>query len=187
MQDHPGIGKRFFIPLAALVGLWAVSCAIYEGAAWLLSPGGLRTSLVTLFAPLLFLSVWGAGFIGPILGYLLGATFRERALLAFTNPLIWIARVEARVACQFSAVELVYFLFLPWIFGLVCVTCFELGLSELVCRLVHRRKAPGSVRIGHPVVWLLIIGGLAGTYLGLIRGQEWVYAVVHHYATHALP
>ena len=186
MKDK-GIVKRFFIPLAALIGLWAVSCAVYEGAAGSLPPGGLRTALVALFAPLLFLSVWGAGFIGPIFGYLRGATFPERALLAFANPLIWITRVEARVACQFSAVELVYFLFLPWIFGLVCVTCFELGLSELACRFVHRRRAPGSARISHPVVWLLIVGGLAGTYLGLIRGQEWVYGVVHHYAVHALP
>ncbi|MEW5722516.1 MAG: hypothetical protein AB1896_05385, partial [Thermodesulfobacteriota bacterium] len=121
------------------------------------------------------------------LAYFRGAGFIERMIIAFANPVLWVARVETRVACQYNPVELIYFFFLPWTFGCICVACFEFGLAEVFCRFVHKIRYPGPVRVFHPLVLLFLAGGLAGTYIGLVRGQEWVYLVVHHYAAHALP
>ena len=184
-MKRPGIFKRFIVPLAFVVGVWAISRYAYE-AAGALPPDVVRTTLINVFGPLLFISVWFFAFVGPPWAYIRGATFLERFIIAFANPVIWFARVESRVACQFSTVEMIYFFFLPWTFGLMCVTFFELGVSEVVCRTIHKIKAPREVRIFHPLVLIFLIGGLAGTYIGLIKGQEWVYTVVHHYAEHFL-
>ena len=58
---------------------------------------------------------------------------------------------------------------------------------EIISRFIHRRiekdDPPRVLPVGIIITLLL---GLAGTYVGMIRGQEWVYLVVHHYATHFL-
>ena len=184
-MDKPPLAKRFFLPLIVAVGTLTLSGAIYHGAAGM-TPGTARNALIGTFGPLRFGSIWFFAFIGPPLAYRLGAGFIERLIIAFANPIIWIVQVELKLACQFTGVELVYFLFLPWLFGLVCVTLLEFSISELACRAVHRRFSGQSIRVFHPVVVLFLAAGLSGLYVGLIRGQDWVYTVVHHYAAHAL-
>lgn len=184
-MGKPTLVRRFILPLVLAVGLLFLSGAVYHGAG-AMAPGTLRNVLIGVFGPLCFFAIWFFAFIGPALAYRLGAGFAERMVVAFANPVIWIIQVESRLACQFTSVELVYFLFLPWLFGLICVTLLEFSLSELVCRAVHRRVSGMPVQIFHPAVVLFLVAGLAGLYVGLIRGQEWVYMVVHHYAAHAL-
>ena len=184
MKPFP-MGKRFLFPLALAVTIGRVSAFLYH-AAGNLPPGTLKSVLIDTFGPLDFFSLWFLALVVPPLAYYLGATFGERLVIAFANPVIWIIGIESEIACQFNAVEMVYFLFLPWIFGIMCVTCVEFSLAELVCRAIHRRKTRDPVRVWHPMVLILLAGGAAGTYLGLIKGQEWVYMVVHHYAGHFL-
>jgi len=184
MKPSP-MTKRFLFPLILVVTVGRVSAFLYH-AAGNLPPGALKSILINTVGPLDFFSLWFFAFVGPPLAYYLGAAFGERLIIAFANPIIWIVGLESEIACQFNAVEMVYFLFLPWIFGIMCVTCVEFSLAELVCRAIHRRKTRDPVRVWHPVVLILLAGGTLGTYLGLIKGQEWVYMVVHHYAGHFL-
>ncbi|MBI9083669.1 MAG: hypothetical protein JEZ11_08720 [Desulfobacterales bacterium] len=184
-MNKPPLARRFLLPLILAVGTLALSGAIYHGAAGM-TPGPLRSALIGMFGPLLFGSIWFFAFIGPPLAYRLGAGFVERLVIAFANPIIWIVQVELRLACQFTGVELIYFLFLPWLFGLICVTLLEFSLSELVCRVVHRRLTGMPIKVFHPAVVLCLTAGITGLYFGLIRGQEWVYMVVHHYSVHAM-
>ena len=177
--------RRFLFPLCLVAGIWAVSALVYDSAAELDS-GTLRNMLIGVSGPLLFLSIWFFAFVGPPVAYFQGAGFVERLVIALANPLLWVIRVEAQLVCQFSMIELVYFFFLPWTFGVVCVTLFEFSISEIVCRFIHRRGSATDVRVFHPAVMILLVAGLTGTYIGLIRGQEWVYMVVHHYAAHFL-
>lgn len=175
------MGKRFLFPLILAIAVRQLSVFVYHSAS-ALPAGFFRTTLVETFGPLGFLSLWFFAFVGPPLAYYLGASFSERIVIAFANPVIWVVGIESEIACQFNTVEMIYFLFLPWIFGIMCVTCVELSLSELVCRWIHRWKTDDPVRIWHPPVLVLLAGGTVGTYMGLIKGQEWVYMVVHHYA-----
>ncbi|MBU2547826.1 MAG: hypothetical protein KKB20_05410 [Proteobacteria bacterium] len=179
-----GFFKRFLVPLVLVVGVMALSSLAYHGSSGL-RPGPVRDVLIGVFGPLLFLSIWFFGFVGPPLAYFQGAGFFERLIVAFVNPAIWVVRMEAKVACQFTPVEMVYFFFLPWTFGVMCVTLFEFSAAELVCRFFHKRRDE-SVRVLAPGVLSGLVLGLVGTYAGLIRGQEWVYMVVHHYAEHVL-
>ena len=90
--------------------------------------------------------------------------------------------IDREIACQFSDIERIYFFFLPWTFGIMCITCVAFSLAEIACRVVHKSKLQGPVTVFQPMVMLMLTGGLVGTYFGLIKGQEWVYMVVHHYA-----
>ncbi len=181
-MNKAGFSRRFVLPLALVIGIHLVSGWIYDGASTL-APGIFRNVLIDVFGPLLFISLWFFAFVGPPLAYYLGASFWERLVVAFANPIIWVASVEAKIACQFCAAEMIYFFFLPWTFGIVCVTCIEFSISDLACRFLHRRWITADIKILHPGVIAILVAGLVGTYAGLIKGQEWVYFVVHHYKT----
>jgi Zn-dependent protease with chaperone function len=177
--------RRFVIPLCIVVGIMAAASLIFHGAR-LLAPGTTRTVLLWVFGPLMFVSIWFFGFVGTPVAYFSGARFIERLIVAFANPVIWITRMMAKVSCQFSPIELVYFFLLPWTFGLVCMTLLEFSVSDLACRAIDRRRSR-AVRVLSPAVLVLLVLGLAGTYFGFVRGQEWVYMIVHSYALHFLP
>jgi len=179
-----GIVRRFIVPLVIGVGIMAVASLGFPGAR-LLSPGTVRTVLLWIFGPLMFISIWFFGFVGTPIAYFSGARLIERLIVAFANPVIWIVRMLGKVSCQFGPIELVYFFFLPWTFGLVCMTLVEFSVSDLVCRAIDRRRG-SAVRIFSPVVLVLLLLGLIGTYFGFVRGQEWVYMIVHSYALNFL-
>ncbi|MGV7928074.1 MAG: hypothetical protein AB2L13_04050 [Spirochaetota bacterium] len=67
---------------------------------------------------------------------------------------------------------------------MVAVTLFEFAVAELACRAIDRRR--GNRRTGAPSGRNLapFAAGVAGVYFGLIKGQEWAYVVVNHYADH---
>ena len=171
---------RFIFPLLLVIGINLISGFIYDSAANL-SPGLFRETLIAIFAPLLFISLWFFAFIGPPIAYFMGAGFLQRLVIAFANPLIWIVSVESKLSCQYCVTEMIYFFFLPWTFGIVCVTCVEFSIADIVCRLVDKKKKGSAVSILPVNVIALLFLGLVGTYIGLIRGQEWVYFIVHHY------
>ena len=173
--------QRFLIPFILVVGIREVSRQIYHAAS-ALDPGFFREAVIGTAGPLAFLSLWFFALIGPPLAYFRGANFIERLIIAFANPVIWILMIDREIACQFSGVERIYFFFLPWTFGIMCVTLVEFSLAEIVCRAVHKSKNRDEVTVFHPLVLLMLAGGLVGMYFGLIKGQEWVYLVVHHYA-----
>lgn len=182
MSDR-GFVHRFIIPLLAAVGTMTVSSLIYHGSSGM-EPGAARNIIKDVSGGVMFLSLWFFAFIGPAMAYFRGASFMERIVVAYANPVIWLVRMASTVSCQFSAVEMVYFFFLPWTFGAVCVTLFEFSVSDILCRALDRRRGTPGVRVMHPLVISLLLLGAAGVYFGLIRGQEWAYVVVNHYADH---
>ena len=180
-MKQKGIIQRFIIPLILAVGIREVSRLVYNGASTL-SPGLFRDVVINTAGPLTFFSLWFFALIGTPLAYFRGARFLERLIVAFANPVLWILMIDREIACQFTGIERIYFFFLPWTFGIMCVTCLAFSLAEIVCRALHKYKLKGNVTVPQPVVLLMLAGGLVGTYVSLIKGQEWVYVVVHHYA-----
>jgi hypothetical protein len=181
-MDNRTVFSRFLIPLLVALGTLTASSLVYHGSTPL-SPGTLRTVVKDVSGAVMFVSIWFFAFIGPPLAYFRGASFIERIVVAFANPLVWLVRMALSVSYQFTAIEMVYFFFLPWTFGVVAVTLFEFSVAELACRAIDRRRGT-DVRVLHPAVISLFAAGVAGVYFGLIKGQEWTYVVVNHYADH---
>jgi len=184
-MNRLSIIRRFVWPLVIIVGIRIVSSMVYHASSGF-SPGLLREFLINTSGPVTFVSLWFFALVGPPIVYFRGGSFSERLIIAFANPVMWVACVLSQVACQYRGVELVYFFLLPWTFGIMCVTGLLFSLAELACRTLHKRKWPQDVRILHPGVLILLLVSLTGTYFGLIKGQEWVYMVVHHYASYVL-
>jgi hypothetical protein len=177
--------RRFMYPLIFVVAIRVISSFMYNASSGL--PVGLvRDLLIHTFGPITFFSLWFFAFVGPPIAYFRGASFMERFIIAFANPVMWVVCVESQLACQFNWVEMIYFFFLPWTFGIMCVTLLEFSISEFICRWLHKRKSKEAVPVFHPSVIIMLVSGLIGTYVGLIKGQEWVYMVVHHYSSHFL-
>ena len=172
--------SRFLIPLVFVVGVNLIAGFLYDYSSTI-KPGLIRDIGINIFGPLTFFSLWFFGFVGPVIGYFRGAKVFERLMLAYANPVIWAISVELKVACQFSAIQLVYFFFLPWIFGIMCVSCMEFSISEIVCRLIDKMKRGADVKVFHPGIVAALVFGVTGVFVSLIKGQEWVYMVVHHY------
>lgn len=183
MLKELSFSKRFIYPLLWVIGFKLIVGFCYDASSTL-APGTLKDILINIFGPLTFLSLWFFAFIGPPIAYFRGARFMERLIIAFANPLIWVFSVESQVACQFCLPELIYFFFLPWTFGIISITFIEFSLSEFICRYFHRKRNEERVILLHPAVLSFLAIGLTGTYLGLIKGQEWVYFIVNHYKTH---
>jgi hypothetical protein len=183
MQQKRGFLYRFAIPLATLLLSRLVASTGYN-IFGTMAPGTAKTVLVGTFGPLAFLSLWFSPFVGQPLAYFRGARLPERLVIAYVVPCIWLAQVLAEIACQFTFVERIYFLFLPWTFGIICVTALEFALAEMVCRVVDRVRGRSDTVIFQPVILFLLVAGMTGTWIGLVRGQEWVYRVVHHYMAH---
>ncbi|HSV95376.1 MAG TPA: hypothetical protein VLM75_00425 [Spirochaetota bacterium] len=181
-MENRGIFGRFIIPLLVALGTLAVSSVIYHGSTSM-TPGVLRTVIKDVSGAVMFVSIWFFAFVGPPIAYFRGASFIERIAVAFANPLVWLFRMALTVSCQFNAIEMVYFFFLPWTFGVVAVTLFAFSIAETLCRCIDRRRG-ALIKALHPGVLALFLAGAAGVYFGLIRGQEWAYAVVNHYADH---
>jgi hypothetical protein len=177
--------RRFAFPLLLVVGIMALSSIVFHGSTPM-KPGPLRAVIKDASGAVMFLSIWFFAFLGPPIAYFRGASFAERLIIAFANPAIWLVRMGLSVSCQFTGAEMVYFYLLPWTFGNICVTLFEFSAAELACRYVDKKRHGAAVTVLHPGVVALLVTGIAGTYVGLIRGQEWVYLVVHHYSAHFL-
>jgi len=183
-MDRMSFLKRFLFPLLLVVGIKLIAGALYDASSTL-SSGMLRDISINVFGPLTFISLWFFGFVGPPIAFFRGASFMERLIIAFANPVIWIITVEAKIACQFTPVQMVYFFFLPWTFGIICLTCVEFSIADLVCRFIVKKKTM-DVRVLHPAVMTMLVLGLTGVFVSLIKGQVWVYFIVHHYQNHFL-
>ncbi len=153
-------------------------------AAGAMPQGWLRDGVKLVFGSLAFVSIWFFGWTGPALGRVTGARTGERLLLSFANPLLWVARMLFAVSGQLSLVELAYFCLLPWIFGLLALNVLQFCVAELVFALVGWKRGTAPFRWAHGVLVAGVVLSSAAVFLCLVHGQEWVYAVVHHYEAH---
>ncbi|MGV7928075.1 MAG: hypothetical protein AB2L13_04055 [Spirochaetota bacterium] len=102
-MDNRTVFSRFLIPLLVALGTLTASSLVYHGSTAHgprdashrregRSPARSCSSPSGFFA-----------FIGPPLAYFRGASFIERAVVAFANPLVWLVRMALSVSCQFTA------------------------------------------------------------------------------------
>jgi hypothetical protein len=180
MKTGSGI-LRFVILLAIVIAVMTVTSLTY-GYSSQMAAGPIRGIVSGISTVVLFMSIWLPGFVWVPVAFLLGLSPGERFVIGIANPVIWITRMCISVACQFTAVEILYFLLLPWTFGAMNNALLQFSLTEMACRFIVNRKKDVYVRALHPGLALLAAASTAGLYFGLVRGQEWVYMIVNHYA-----
>ncbi len=175
-------GRRWVIPAASLLGLSALLFAVTFSLEGIKNTETYRLAMNGVHL-LLFVSVaFGSLFIYPWM-FFKGASRAERVFGSLITPLVFVAKEVVRVREFFTWGEALYYALSPVMLLLLIGQAGLMGLAELVCRTVGKRRAVsarGVVSFG-PV--FAILAALAGLYIFLLWGMgvHWFYIYMQGY------
>jgi hypothetical protein len=152
--------RRVLIPIGIVTLLMVVSINVYN-----ISPAVGATHpllgkiLSTVSALFMFISIWMGALIAHPIAFRAGASMGERVFAGLATPLIWSAKMVYFASCVYTGWELVYWSFHPLIVGVISTALLNMGISEILCRVIYRRQGlmPGKIFQG-PVIIMLLIG-----------------------------
>lgn len=114
--------------------------------------------------------------IANTLAFFRGATFGERLLVCLITPMVWDAKVLSDFIGIFSGAEVLYACFHAVILGPIFVALLCMGISEIWCRIIDRRRTGDrSVKIMEFKSGLVLIVGFVMTFLLLYNGGHSFY------------
>ena len=125
----------------------------------------------------MFLSIWLGALFANTVAFIRGADQGERIFVSFAVPVIWIIKTYTHFIGIYSFTELIYLVSHPFIFGNIGVTLLCIGISEIICRSLYRRRNQ-DISLFQPVNTAFLIAGLIISILGLWNGG---HAYYYHY------
>jgi hypothetical protein len=173
--------RRFFFPMALVLGIWLLMKLFYENA-WKLNLGEAQTVVAwgfglgnELFRPLVPIIAY------PI-AYFRGASLTERALACLMPFFVWFGYQLFLAAGVFSIGETVYYGFSSAFLFALCNVISVMGVCEFFCRWRVQKRDPeqkiwsfgaGAAVLSGPVaVFVLMIWG---------GGTHWFYVYQEGY------
>jgi hypothetical protein len=174
MEQKPAF-QRIVIPAAAVLALMIVSINLYDASRWW-KPPFLQTFFIHLSALGMFAGIWLGAMIANTLAFFRGATFGERLLVCLATPIVWDAKVLSDFIGIFSGAEVFYVCFHAVLMGPIFVALLCMGISEIWCRILYRRRTGDrSVKIMDFKSGLVLIVGFVMTFLLLYNGGHSFY------------
>lgn len=163
--------NRVLIPGGIVMLLMILSINVYNISPVIgINHPGLGRMISNISALFMLISIWFGAFIAHPLAYRAGASMKERVLAGLATPLVWAAKMVYGAGCIYSGWELAYWCFHPLIVGVIGVALLCMGISEIVCRLAYRKKAPIPERIIQPAVVIMLLAGLIIVPVALWNG-----------------
>lgn len=127
-------------------------------------------------AVFMFLSIWLGALFANTLAFFRGATFGERILVCLLTPVVWCAKVLAGFWGIYSTGEFVFLFLHHFILGCPVVALLCMGLSEIWCRLIARRKSGDkSIRVFALSNSVLLATSFTAVFLMLWNGGHSYY------------
>jgi hypothetical protein len=99
-----------------------------------------REFIANFSAIMMFLSIWMGALFGNTIAYFRGASFGERLFVSLATPLVWSAKTLYDFLGLFSSGEFFFLIFHNLILGCPVVALLSMGLSELFCRAISKRR-----------------------------------------------
>lgn len=170
--------QRVLIPIGIVMLVMIVSINIYN-----ISPRvafthpGLGKLISNLSALFMFISIWLGVFIAHPPAFRAGASMKERLLVCLATPLVWSAKLVYKAGYIYTGWELLYWVIQPLIIGVIGVALLEMGVSEIICRLVYKRKGIISEKVFQPSVIAVFVIGLIIVPLGLWNGGTFLFYI----------
>lgn len=169
--------KRIVIPIAVVAVPMIGSLYAYEASA-MISNRTFKTIILYPAIVIMFISIWMGPIVGNTMAFFRGATLKERFLVSFFTPAIWIIKVYLSFIGIYSFAELVFLLFHPLIVGNLGVNLLIMGISELICRKRYNNRNPEKrYAVFSPSSISITAVGLLITFLGLYNGGHTYYFV----------
>jgi hypothetical protein len=167
--------KRIILPAGIVLGLMVISINLYNLSRWW-EPPLLHHVFANLSALGMFLSIWLGAMIANTVAFFQGATFRERFGVCLVTPIIWDIKVLSDFIGIYSWTEVLYVCFHAVIMGTIFVAFLCLGISEIWCRIIYRRRTGDlSVKVFELKSVLVFIIGFIMTFLLLFNGGHSFY------------
>lgn len=174
MEKKPVL-QRIVFPAAVVLALMIVSVNLYNASRWW-EPPILQAFFIHLSALGMFASIWLGATIANTLAFFRGATFGERLLVCLVTPMVWDAKVLFDFIGIFSGAEVLYACFHAVIMGPVFVALLCMGISEIWCRIIYRRRTGDRfVKIMDFKSGLVLIVGFVMAFLLLYNGGHSFY------------
>lgn len=174
MEKKPVL-KRIIFPAGIVLCLMVISINLYNLSRWW-EPRILHQIFANLSAAGMFASIWLGAMIANTIAFFQGATFKERLLACLITPVIWSAKVLCDFIGIYSWAEFFYICFHSVIMGTIFVAFLCMGISEIWCRIIYRRRTSDrSIKIFEFQSVLVLIVGLVMTFLLLYNGGHSFY------------
>ena len=164
--------KRVILPILIVMGMMVLSINIYDLSRSMEN----RTLIANISAVMMFLSIWMGALFGNTMAYFRGASFGERLLVSLATPLVWIAKTLYDFMGIYSPGEFIFLIFHNLILGCPVVALLCMGLSELFCRAIEKkRRGNRSVKIFSRGNTIVLAAGAIMTVLMLWNGGHDYY------------
>jgi hypothetical protein len=174
MEKKPVL-KRIIFPAGIVFCLMVISINLYNLSRWW-EPQLLHNIFANLSAAGMFLSIWLGAMIANTIAFFKGATFKERLLVCLVTPVIWSAKVLYAFIGIYSWAEFLYVCFHAVIMGTIFVALLCMGISEIWCRIIYRRrKGDWSVKVFEFKTVLVLIIGFIMSFILLYNGGHSFY------------
>jgi hypothetical protein len=167
--------RRVIFPAILVMGVMIVSINVYDLSRHI-DNRALHGILANGSAAGMFLSIWLGALFANTIAFFRGASFAERLLVCLATPVVWCAKILSGFIGLYSTGEF-FFLFLHhFIIGCPLVAMLCMGLSEIWCRMIARRKTGDqSIRVFAMSNSLLLIISFTTVFLMLWNGGHSYY------------
>jgi hypothetical protein len=163
--------QRIVLPVGIVVLFMVVSLNIYNYAPALnqISPT-LSRILSNISALGMFVSIWLGVYIAHPMAFFAGAGMKERFVVSFGTPVIWSIKLLAGSSTIYSGGDLAFWVFYPLITASIGATLLNMGISEIICRMISSKRYPRSIPVLTPSVVIIFLIGLIIIPLSLYKG-----------------
>jgi hypothetical protein len=124
----------------------------------------------------MFLSIWLGALFGNTLSFFRGASFWERLIVCLATPCAWYVKVLYDFLGIYSTGEFLFLFLHHLILGVPVVAILCMGLSDIWCRSIYRRRAGDkSVKVFALSNTVTLITGILLTVFMLWNGGHTYY------------
>lgn len=174
-MQRQGLFRRVMLPILLVLGVMVASINVYNLARFI-EHRLLHLILSHIGAIFMFLSIWLGALFGNTLAFFRGASFGERLTVCLVPPLVWCAKILYDFIGIYSVGEYFFLIFHHFILGCPLVALLCMGISEIWCRLIAKRKAAyGSPKIFALSNSLVLIVSFALVFFMLWNGGHFYY------------
>jgi hypothetical protein len=174
MEKQPVL-KRIILPAGIVLCLMIVSINLYNYSRWW-RPQALHAFFANFSAALMFISIWLGAMIANTMAFFRGASFKERLLVCLVTPIIWDAKVISDFIGIYSPAEILFACFHAVIMGTIFVALLCMGISEIWCRMIYRRRTGNmTVKVFEFKSVLVLIIGFIMSFILLYNGGHTFY------------
>jgi hypothetical protein len=173
------LGKRLASPVLIVFFSWLAATLIYNNAWRFLEPQIHRPLAVVCVFLMGASIIFGTLLIYP-LAFSRGASLRERIIGCLITPIAWILKELVMISYSYSIGETIYDAFNPLYLGTISLMVVEMGICEIVCRLVVRQRNGLPIRqavSAGPII--TILAGIGALYIFNAWGDRVGFWYVH--------